>query len=74
MEKETNWPAWFYGPNGAAEVFESAKEVPAGWKDHPSKVSGSGNAEKPADAPVPAKRGRKAKVEAVEPVAEPLDL
>lgn len=38
------WPAWFYGPDGAAEIFECAEDVPAGWVDHPSKV---------ADAPQP---------------------
>jgi hypothetical protein len=31
-------PAWFYGPNGAAEIFEDLADVPPGWKDHPSKV------------------------------------
>ena len=37
------WPSCFYGPNGEAEVFASAEDVPAGWADHPSKVA------KPAD-------------------------
>jgi hypothetical protein len=34
------WPAWFYGPDGQSAVFESPDEVPEGWEDHPSKVSG----------------------------------
>lgn len=35
------WPAWRYGPNGAADVFNDESEVPHGWKDHPSKVAAS---------------------------------
>lgn len=35
MEK---FPAWYYGPNGASNVFASEADVPAGWQDHPSKV------------------------------------
>ena len=42
---ERNWPAWYYGPKGAAAVFESQSEVPEGWVDHPSKVG------QPAAAP-----------------------
>ncbi len=37
MSKEENWPAWYYGPNGEAEIFESVDDVPEGWLDHPSK-------------------------------------
>jgi len=33
-----HWPGWFYGPNGAAEIFQCREDVPAGWEDHPSKV------------------------------------
>lgn len=29
------WPSWRYGPDGASGVFNSAAEVPKGWKDHP---------------------------------------
>lgn len=32
------WPAWRYGPNGAAAIFQQEAEVPAGWADHPAKV------------------------------------
>lgn len=46
---DKNWPAWFYGPNGQSDVFDSADEVPAGWQDHPSKVG-----EKAAPKPAPA--------------------
>lgn len=35
------WPAWYYGPNGAAEIFEKEADVPKGWEDHPSKVKES---------------------------------
>lgn len=45
------WPAWFYGPNNQAQVFESEALVPKGWHDHPSKVSD----EKPKPAPAPAR-------------------
>lgn len=31
------FPSWYYGPNGEAEIFQSADEVPEGWLDHPSK-------------------------------------
>lgn len=33
MTEET-WPSWRYGPNGEAQIYQSADEVPAGWKDH----------------------------------------
>jgi len=39
--KTHSYPAWFYGPNGAREIFNSDEEVPAGWHDHPSKVPAS---------------------------------
>lgn len=32
------FPRWYYGPNGAADVFQSAEEVPEGWVEHPSKL------------------------------------
>jgi hypothetical protein len=38
MEKVL-WPSWRFGPNGEAEVFEAEADVPAGWTDHPSKVT-----------------------------------
>lgn len=36
-----NWPAWWYGPNNAAQIFAGASEVPEGWVDHPRKVDDS---------------------------------
>jgi hypothetical protein len=35
-EKANGWPAWYYGPGGVGQVFDSADEVPAGWVDHPA--------------------------------------
>lgn len=32
-----NFPAWFYGPNGESQIFQSEGEIPSGWQDHPSK-------------------------------------
>lgn len=34
----TEFPAWFYGPNGDAQIFESAEDVPQGWADAPGKA------------------------------------
>lgn len=34
-----NFPAWFYGPNGQSQIFNSEDEIPKGWVDHPAKVS-----------------------------------
>lgn len=40
------FPSWRYGPNGAAQVFEAAEDVPPGWFDHPALVPDEpGNAE-----------------------------
>lgn len=38
---DNQFPQWAYGPGGAADVFNSADEIPAGWVDHPSKVKGA---------------------------------
>lgn len=32
------FPGWFYGPNGEAEIFQKAEDVPKGWEDAPQKV------------------------------------
>lgn len=32
------FPSWRYGPDGQADVFACAEDVPPGWQDHPSKV------------------------------------
>jgi hypothetical protein len=33
-----SFPAWFYGPEGAARIFERADDVPEGWADAPAKI------------------------------------
>lgn len=54
MENKTWGPAWFYGPNGAAEIFTRESDVPAGWQDHPSKIGKTGKTDLiPAPAPTP---------------------
>jgi len=47
MSNET-FPAWRYGPDGGAAIFDKADDVPAGWVDHPDKVK-EPKAGKPAD-------------------------
>jgi hypothetical protein len=42
------FPGWRYGPNGQSAIFDSEKEIPAGWVEHPSLVKGA--AAKPAAA------------------------
>lgn len=34
----SDFPAWFYGPEGAARIFERAEDIPEGWADSPAKV------------------------------------
>lgn len=29
--KFPDWPAWFFGPDGAAGIFERVEDVPEGW-------------------------------------------
>ena len=55
-DKIKRWPSWRYGPQGEAQVFASAGEVPAGWKEHPShfdkpEKAASTKAVAPAKAP-----------------------
>jgi len=68
-----HWPAYRYGPDGAAEIFEQESDVPAGWTDHPSKVGEAKPAPKLApalkvaeDVPLAKKRGRPAKKAALD--------
>lgn len=69
-EKDKNWPAWYYGPKGAAKVFTKQDDVPDGWVDHPSKV-GKKTAKADEDPVEPVKAGK----DPIEPVkAENLDL
>ena len=37
--KPAMWPAWRYGPNGEAEIFEHIKDVPTGWAVYPNTES-----------------------------------
>jgi len=30
------FPRWYYGPDGASGIFDSAEDVPEGWVTHPS--------------------------------------
>lgn len=39
------WPSTRYGPNGQSRVFQAESDVPKGWVDHPSKVSGMADLE-----------------------------
>ena len=62
MDDAKNWPAWRYGPDGAADVFQRAADVPEGWQDHPSKVispavTGSKPVAEQTDQVPPAQRG-----------------
>lgn len=38
---EPGFPSWRYGPEGAAQIFLTAADVPAGWTDHPAKLDGT---------------------------------
>lgn len=35
-------PSWYYGPDGAAQIFADPADVPKGWEDHPAKVAKKG--------------------------------
>lgn len=51
-----DFPAWFYGPNGEAEIFATADDIPEGWADTPAAFDGNGEA--PAtETAAPVKRG-----------------
>jgi hypothetical protein len=52
--KTNEYPAWRYGPNGQSQIFQSPADVPAGWQDHPSKVSST---EKAASKPKTGEQG-----------------
>jgi len=78
-DEKVSWPAWFYGPNDAAEIFEKAEDVPAGWVDHPALVGAEKAPAKTAPAKIaaPAKKspGRTKKTAAAPAQADkPLDL
>lgn len=51
-QKDPKWgPAFFYGPDGEAEVFNAAEDVPEGWQDHPFKVEDPKEAVAPPELP-----------------------
>ena len=35
----TNFPAWYYGPDGQAEIFNEEDAVPEGWADSPKSAT-----------------------------------
>lgn len=35
MKPYQAWPAWRYGPNGQAQIFQREEDVPVGWVDSP---------------------------------------
>jgi hypothetical protein len=35
MARFPSWPAFRYGPNGEAQIFQRPEDVPEGWKDSP---------------------------------------
>lgn len=41
------WPSCRYGPNGQSAIFNSEDEVPAGWVDHPAKLTDKVDEDKP---------------------------
>lgn len=55
-DKNSSWPAWYYGPKGEADIFQSKTEVPSGWKDHPFNPDEAKATSKPAAAPVDASK------------------
>lgn len=56
------WPAARYGPDGQSGIFNSAEEVPAGWRDHPSKAEKAAGAESGTRTAVTSPNGPKTTV------------
>ncbi len=52
------YPGWRYGPNGEAQIFQCAEDVPEGWYDTPQEAVA--RAQKPVETPSEEKpkRGR----------------
>lgn len=48
-----NWPAWYYGPQGQSQIFNSPIEVPEGWHDTPAKFGEDGEALEDAVTEIP---------------------
>ena len=53
------WPAWYYGPDDQAGIFQSPDEVPPGWMSNPSEYRKANGQEKD-----PAETGSDAKTDA----------
>lgn len=58
----SDFPAWFYGPAGKAQIFECAEDVPTGWADAPGnapthRIDGDRSGDKGGS--LPKKRGRR---------------
>ena len=68
MAEKQSWPAWRYGPNGEARIFNKDDVVPKGWVDSPKNVPQS---EKLKEAPKgKAKKGAQEPPPELEPSAE----
>lgn len=39
MTMKPRYPGWRYGPNGEAEIFQCAEDVPEGWYDTPQEAA-----------------------------------
>ena len=37
MKNKPRFPGWRFGPNGEAEIFQRAEDVPEGWTDTQSR-------------------------------------
>jgi hypothetical protein len=61
--KFPSWPAWYYGPNGEARIFNEGDIVPKGWKDSPKKLAQSEQPAQPEKLkPEKPKKGAKQEV------------
>lgn len=62
---ELVFPAWFFGPNGEAEIFEAEESVPKGWSRWQGKATvdvepetGESAPKREASSPEVKRRGR----------------
>jgi len=60
---------WAYGPEGEAQLFDTAKDVPAGWADTPAEF-GRVETPDPLDHDGDGKKGGSKKKPVEEPKAE----
>ena len=73
MSESNAWPAWRYGPNGEADIFESEAAVPKGWKSHPSAFDKPEKAEKAEKAQKAPEEIKPAEAPAVDASGAPFD-